>query len=175
MGKFEAQPEVTVFFHMRSLNTATVPSKDRYTVSRVSSNGSSTFRLVVRHGYNDHVTTADLARLVLEQLNDFIIHEGAQKDEAATSNDKQALETSHGSEKDNDRVAAELELVRKAHGSQVIYLVGKERLRVRDDVNIFRRILLSAFIWMRDNTRSRVAAMKLPGDHLVEMGFVMEV
>lgn len=160
---------------MRSLNAATIPPEDRYTVSRVSSKGSFAFRLVVRHGYSDHVTTADLARLVLEQLNQFIIREGAQKNKPAASNDKQDSETSSSSETDDERVAAQLELVRKAYGSQVIYLVGKQSFRIRGATNIFRRILLSAFIWMRNNTRSRVAAMKLPTDRLVEMGFITEV
>ena len=161
---------------MRSLNAATVPDDERYTVSRVGSRGSATFRLVVRYGYNDHITTADLARLVLEQLDSFVIHENAVKNDPAMSKENPGLEKSDDSERDsNDRVAAELSIVRKAYNSQVTYLVGKEKLRIRDDASFFRRILLSAFIWMRDNTRSRIAAMKLPGDHLVEMGFIMEV
>ncbi|KAI9844643.1 MAG: hypothetical protein M1838_002098 [Thelocarpon superellum] len=176
--KFEAQPEVTVFFHMRPLNVSTVPFEERYAVSRVLSKGSTSFRLIVRHGYNDLVTTADLACLVLEQLTKFIVFEHADKGSAdiIVTAKKAGAEGNGGDDGSNgDGLAAELSLIQRAHASQVLYLVGQEKLHVRDDANIFRRILLSAFIWIRNNTRSKIAAMKLPRDQLVEMGFAMDL
>jgi KUP system potassium uptake protein len=35
--------------------------------------------------------------------------------------------------------------------------------------------LLRIFIWIRENTRAKVASMRIPIDKLVEVGFVKEI
>ena len=173
---------MTVFFHMRPLNASTVPSDERYTVSRVNDNDQSAagpFRLIIRHGYNDHVVTADLAALVLDQLRTFIMHEGHEELPQVPADGAEktpALDERPDNDSDSaDRIASELAFLQKAFDSQVTYLVGKQQMRIRDSSNIIRRILLSAFLWTRENTRSRVASMKIPADKLVEVGFINDV
>lgn len=177
MSKFKAQPEVNVFLHIRALTTATVPPEESCTASRVTFKGTATYRVVVRHGYNDVITMADLARLVREQLTTFIVQEDVRS-APALSNDSTPLEKridNNNNDQLRDRVAAELEHLRQAYAAQVTYLVGKDKLYIRDDASFVRRMLLSTFIWMRVNTHSRVTALKIPGDQLVEMGFITEV
>ena len=168
LRKFEASPEITVFFHMRGLNAPTVPFEERYTVSRVHPTMPGAFRLVVRHGYSDQIVTANLAALVFEQLRAFIVHEGAPAGATPAQADGAASAQA-------DRVAAELVALQKAHDTQVTYVVGKEQMRVHDGTHLFRRLGLAAFLWLRENTRSSIASMKIPVDRLVEVGFIHEI
>ncbi|KAI9823635.1 MAG: hypothetical protein M1832_002416 [Thelocarpon impressellum] len=173
LRKFEAAPEVTVFFHMRSLNASTIPFEERYTVSRVHPTVPSVFRLIVRHGYSDQIVTADLAALVFAQVRAFIMHEGGLKAaKAAAAGQDVDFEDDEILGK---TVASELAHLQKARDSQVTYIVGKEQMRIREGTNIFRRIALAAFLWLRDNTRTSLASMKIPVDRLVEVGFINEI
>lgn len=57
-------------------------------------------------------------------------------------------------------------------------MVGKEQMRVREGGGLtgwIRRLTLELFLWLRGNTGSRVAALNLEVDKLVEVGFVKEV
>ena len=77
--------------------------------------------------------------------------------------------------KNTDLVAARLAMIQKAYDTQVLYIVGKEQMRIRAVTKIWRRVALNAFLWLRDNTRSKIANMKIPTDQLVEVGFIKEV
>ncbi len=68
-----------------------------------------------------------------------------------------------------------LATLHKAYATQVVYIVGKEQMRIRAKTRIWRRVALSAFLWLRDNTRSKMANLKIPVERLVEVGFVKEV
>ncbi len=48
-------------------------------------------------------------------------------------------------------------------------------MRVKVGTKIWRRILLSMFLWMRDNTRTKVANLRVQTDRVVEVGFVKDV
>ena len=70
--KLAAVPSVIVFFHLRSLETPSVPIEDRYSVSRLAL--PNCYRLVVRHGFSDVIINPDLAFLIRERIADFILH-----------------------------------------------------------------------------------------------------
>ena len=183
LSKFNAIPELVVFFHLRPLSTPSVPPENRYTVTRTVV--PTCYRLVIRHGYTDEVVTEDLALLVYEQLHNFLAHEGARLQKRPFAPERspadQASSTSASSaEHDNAAsqtqfVAARLAELQKAYETQVVYIVGKEQMRIRAGSSIVRRILLNAFLWLRENTRGKIASMKIPTDKLVEVGFVKEV
>jgi hypothetical protein len=65
--------------------------------------------------------------------------------------------------------------LQRAYNSQVVYVVGKEQVRISPQTNFARRILLQAFLWLRENTRSKVQALNVGVDRLVEVGFVKQV
>lgn len=65
--------------------------------------------------------------------------------------------------------------LQRAYNSQVVYVVGKEQLRISPKTNFVRKILLGAFVWLRENTRSKVQALNVEVDKLVEVGFVKEI
>lgn len=63
-----------------------------------------------------------------------------------------------------------------AFQKQVVYIVGKEELRLLvERNNIFKRILLGIYMWLRQNTRAKTAQMEIPVEKLVEVGFVKEI
>jgi KUP system potassium uptake protein len=85
----------------------------------------------------------------------------------------------------DQKLIAELHHLSAAFAHQVLYIVGKEEMRVmatpkeagwkKRVKGWWKRGLLEAFLWMRDNTRTRVASLGLPTERVVEVGFVKEV
>ncbi|GFF27110.1 potassium transporter 19 [Aspergillus lentulus] len=161
--KFGAAPEVSVFFHLRPLSVPTVAPSERYTVIRCQTYGNgpgkqpipNCFRLIVRHGYTDEVVTPDLGILVLDQIRGFLARESPSADSADARKETDALH--------------------RAWKSQVIYIVGKEQLRIARETNFFRRMVLMAFLWMRDASRTKIQHLNVQADRVVEVGFVKEM
>ena len=165
-----------VFFHLRPLSTPSVAPETRYTVFRTAI--PNCYRLIIRHGYTDEVVTDDLSLLVLEQLRNFIIREGAAalvspSSEKAPDAGSSTTQSSHSGGEDG--VAARLADVQRAYETQVMYIMGKEQMRIKRRTGLLRRVVLNAFLWLRDNTRSKMASMKINQDQLVEVGFVKDV
>jgi KUP system potassium uptake protein len=200
LSKLVAAPEVIVFFHLRPLETPSVQPELRYTVSRLSI--PNCYRLIVRHGYMDAVITPDLASLVCEQVRDFIIRSGAKKKSAiplATKDQEatfiappQAEENESGhpaitqsptSSSENEKkletadetILADVAKLQAAYDHKILYIIGKEEMRIKTGTKIWRNILLRAFLWLRDNTRTKIAALGVPTDRIIEVGFVKEV
>jgi KUP system potassium uptake protein len=202
LSKLVAIPDVVVFFHLRPLETPSVSPEHRYTVSRLAI--PNCYRLIVRHGFMDEVITPNLASLVCEQVRDFIIRSGAQKKSAITPVDKdrdgtfvrppqaeenenavtlQSPESSSDSEKKleaaheaaDQTITANIAELQAAYNHKVLYIIGKEEMRIKSATPIMRKILLKAFLWMRDNTRTKIAALGVPTDRVIEVGFVKEV
>ncbi|KAK9415306.1 putative Potassium transporter-domain-containing protein [Seiridium unicorne] len=75
----------------------------------------------------------------------------------------------------DDRVKMELAHLDRAFANKVMYVIGKEQMRIRTSTRIFRRMLLTLFLWIRENTRAKIANLKLSMDRVVEVGFVKEI
>lgn len=71
--------------------------------------------------------------------------------------------------------AARMEALDRAFKDEVLYIIGKEQMRVKEGTNIARSLLLKAFIVLRDNTRAKVQSLSVPTDKVIEVGFVKEV
>lgn len=72
-------------------------------------------------------------------------------------------------------VAAELACLDRAFATKILYVVGKCQMRVRGETKLWRRILLHTFLWIRDNTRAKIANLGLAMDRVVEVGFVKDI
>jgi len=216
MIKLVAAPEVMVLFHLRPLETPSVPVEDRYNVSRLAI--PNCYRLVVRHGYSDVVINPDLASLIHEQIQNFIIHNGEPRRtiNGATGHEQHEDEkesdpttaTTSATEIDNHNLAATkttsnndtkehvtfrdpkqynpvgiprqttataLAKLEEAYSHQIIYIIGKSQLKVSPTAGIFRRLLLHIFLWLRENTRTKIASLKVPTDRVFEIGFVKDI
>jgi KUP system potassium uptake protein len=75
----------------------------------------------------------------------------------------------------DDAVAAELARLDRAYAAKIMYVVGKGQMRTRAGSPIFRRLVLSTFLWIRDNTRAKIANLRLAMDRVVEVGFVKDI
>ncbi|KAH6896769.1 potassium transporter-domain-containing protein [Thelonectria olida] len=164
--KFKSRPEVIVFFHMRPLSVPTVPIEDRFIITRATPNIPSSYRLTLRHGYMDDVLTPDLGAIIVEQLANFI--------RGAATGAGLKLENPPSS------VQEELEVLDRAKTAQTVYVLGKQVMRIRwDHGNLIRRytrtILLQAFLWIRENSRAKLADLDMDYNNLVEVGFVNEI
>jgi KUP system potassium uptake protein len=170
LRKFRAQMDVVVLMHMRALSIPHVADEDRFAVART--NIRDVYRITIRHGYNDHVITPDLARLVYEEVRRAIINGAVKPASSTTSSSEQPKEQS--SEQDTT-IADRLRHLDEAYETQALYLVGKQQMRIDNRYNVFKRMILGAFLWVRDNCRSRIAALNVPVDKLVEVGFVIDI
>lgn len=165
--KFKSRPEVIVFFHMRPLSVPTVPVEERFVITRATPSLPSSYRLTLRHGYMDDVLTPDLGSVIVEQLANFI--RGAA---AGAGIQLQNLPES---------VQEELRILDKAKTAQTVYVLGKQAMRVRWDKDNFlvrrygRAVLLQAFLWIRENSRAKLADLDMDYNNLVEVGFVNEI
>ncbi len=179
-----------IFFHLRPLETPSVPPERRYTVTRVAI--PNCYRLVVRHGYMDEVITPDLASLVCEQVRNFIVCQGAalKSSDSEPSTSDQTQEISFAPLSRNEKggsdpetkaltteetIAADLAKLQHAFDRQVLYIIGKEKMRIKMGTKVWRTVLLRAFLWLRDNTRTKIANLRVQPDRVVEVGFVKEV
>lgn len=71
--------------------------------------------------------------------------------------------------------ASRLEALDRAFKDEVLYIIGKEQMRVKEGTNIGRSLLLKTFLLLRDNTRAKIQSLSVPIDKVVEVGFVKEV
>jgi KUP system potassium uptake protein len=163
--KFAARPEIVVFFHLRSLPVPSIPESERYIASRTTI--PFCYRLTARHGYTDAIVSPDLGRMVTEQLI-LLVTRG---DRSTLSDDNSGA----SSKQHSPKVQAELDVIERAQAAQIIYIMGKEQMKIKAGTNFARRRLLEFFLWIRENSRTKMASMNIPTESLVEVGFVKEI
>ena len=205
LTKFAAAPEVAVFFHLRPLPVPTVAPEERYTVTAtavphcyrlvirhgytdevISADLGGLVAEQVRafiarggaggraHGppRDGAVTTAVDAALQATQASST---ESSARDSKQAAGPASAMDEKARALAEEEDVAARLRLLDAAVARQTVYIVGKEQMRIRASAGWARRAALHAFLWLRENSRSKMAALRIPADQLVEVGFVKEV
>jgi KUP system potassium uptake protein len=138
--------------------------------------------------------TEDLGNIVYEEIRKYIITSSAQYDHhsasaSTTGTRSSPIESVHdeanssflttspaAAEARDARLTRRLNALDRANETQVVYIVGKEQLRLLHTQNNFaKRFVLGIFLWVRENTRAKVASMRIPIEKLVEVGFVKEI
>lgn len=71
--------------------------------------------------------------------------------------------------------SARLETLERAYNHEVLYIIGKEQMKVRTGTHIVRKFFLNAFLFIRENTRAKIASLDVPMDKVIEVGFVKDV
>lgn len=173
--KFKARPALIIFFHMRPLSRPTVPPEERYLITRTSI--PSCYRITLRHGYMDDVLTPHLGRVLVEQLILFITRDRSTPSHTQTGNPSSsspARSVHHTPE-----IQAELDALNRACEDQTVYIIGKEVMKVkrgrRSISGFFRLVVLETFLWIRENSRTKLADLDIDADDLVEVGFVKRI
>lgn len=181
--KLVTAPEVIVFFHLRPLDQPSVAPEDRYHVTRLAI--PHCYRLVVRHGYMDEVITPDLAALIFNQVQQHIVSRAldreGEKSSSTGCDTKAPTVTDNGSPRASTpspstaSTSSRLEALERAYNHEVLYIIGKEQMKVKPGTNLVRKVLLETFLFLRDNTRAKIASLKVPMDKVIEIGFVKAV
>jgi KUP system potassium uptake protein len=171
--KFKSRPEVVIFFHMRPLSLPTVPLAQRFVITRVRE-VPSCYRLTLRHGYTDDVLTADLGRTIMHELLLFITRGGP-----VPADGSESIVVARG---DLPPVARdEMDAITRAQDAQTVYIMGKQVMRIRHAGKgpaVFaaaRQLALAAFLWIRENTRTKLADLDIDPNNLIEVGFVKDI
>lgn len=93
--------------------------------------------------------------------------------ESNTEGESSRGEKSSKEEKSNaNNFSAELAKLEEAYSHRVLYIIGKEQMKIKASAGLFRKVLLHAFLWVRDNTRTKIANLRVPTDRVIEVGFV---
>ena len=186
--KLTAIPEVMVFVHFRPLEVPSVAAENRHSISRLAI--PNCYRLVIRYGYNDVVITPDLASVVYEQIRFYKIKEwnnNSEKEDATlngridndTKDDgsKSSLPPDNTEEPSGTESSLDPEMARLegAFAHKVLYIIGKEQMRIKRRTNWFRKFLLHIFLCIRENTRTKMANLNVPTDKVIEVGFLKEI
>ena len=196
--KLVTAPEVIVFFHLRPLEVPSVAQDQRYHVSRLAI--PNCYRLVVRHGYMDEVITPDLASLIFDKVRNHIVTRALDRDgerqsapissgadlnkinAKLTTTEEEKLSSSELSARQAPTptlsatsTTARLTALERAFNHEVLYIMGKEQMKVKSGTSFARKVLLNAFLFIRDNTRTKIASLDLDRDRVIEVGFVKDV
>jgi KUP system potassium uptake protein len=176
--KLVSMPQVIVFFHMRPLEYPTIPAEERFVVSRIRFL-PNTYRIVVRHGFMDQVITDDLAALMFRHLREYVVREHNDPDAARVEPSTEAnstVESDKGASPSEEAInTLDLAELQEAYNHRVLYIIGKEQMKVRPNSAFWRVALLKVFLFLRDYSRTKMQNLKIDTDKLVEIGFVKEV
>lgn len=141
--------------------------------------------MVIRYGYDDSPVIPQLGRVVYDEVRRYIIHYEATKKPIPiislfAEKEREAFGTNPSSgiaTPTSPSTAFRLETLDSAYKNQVLFIVGKLQLRYPETskYNLFKRVLLMSFLWMRESTMEKVTSMKVSIDKLVECGFIREI
>ncbi|KAE8393701.1 potassium transporter-domain-containing protein [Aspergillus alliaceus] len=185
--KLTSMPAVIIFFHLRPIETPSVPAEGRYTVSRLAI--PNCYRLVVRYGYNDEIITPNLANTITQQVRKYLSERVDDQVDSSMSTHDTTTNNSHPSSVEQSMTSAAAESTAAGKGQDnrplakledayshgVIYITGKEQMRVNRSKNYLRRIVLWIFLWIRENTRAKIASLGLETEKVIEVGFLKDI
>ncbi|QSZ30616.1 hypothetical protein DSL72_000173 [Monilinia vaccinii-corymbosi] len=175
--KFCATPEIIIFLHMRPLSIPHVPDSERYVVQRTSI--PSCYRITIRHGYTDDIITPSIGSTLVSQLVLFVTSDPSSFTGLVSKDGSRQSPSPASSAMHTPALQMELDRIYRAAHSQTVYVLGKEQMKVKKgDGSLggwLRRGVLWVFLWIRENSRGKMADLDLPAEGLVEVGFVKEI
>lgn len=71
-----------------------------------------------------------------------------------------------------------MDALNKAYEDQTVYIMGKEVMKIKRRKTVkgfFRWLVLEIFLWIRENSRTKMADLNIDADKLVEVGFVKQI
>ncbi|KAF2661009.1 potassium transporter [Lophiostoma macrostomum CBS 122681] len=203
--KLITAPEVIVFFHLRPLEVPSVAPDQRYSVTRLAIPNcyrlvvrhgymdeviTPDLASLVFEKVRDHIVIRALDRegekTAKASGNDAIASNGDSKlDGTIAATEKDVAQPTPSSLDVEPRGAstptstsstsARLTALERAYNHEVLYIIGKETMKVKEGTNIVRKMLLHAFLFLRENTRTKIASLKVPQDKVIEVGFIKDV
>ncbi|PWY71756.1 potassium transporter 5 [Aspergillus heteromorphus CBS 117.55] len=203
--KLTAVFEVMIFFHLRPIEVPSVPLEERYAVSKLAVPNCYRLVVrygyndeIISPDLARTVTEQVRGYLVERGFGRGQGHRsgeggGAKQIDADASASASASASEIQSSRDPDlnpdadaaadepiSVSEEtstdpLARLEKAYAHNVLYITGKEQMRIRKGTNIFRGLVLWIFLWIRDNTRAKIASLGLEAERVIEVGFLKDI
>lgn len=202
--KFEAQMQVVVFLHLRALSEPHVHEEERYTIARtplpnvyrmtirygymdrvvtpdLSKLVYEQVRMAIVRGTVINRPKPTVPETVIQNVPNTLREDGDMDPHVTATITTFTPEVEVGVDETHTSGATALVTSRRlralddAFKLQTLYLVGKQQLRVYEDTHIVKKALLEAFLFVRENTRAKVAQLDVPVEKLVEVGFVGEM
>lgn len=199
--KFEAQMQVVVFLHLRALSEPHVHEEERYTIARtplpnvyrmtirygymdrvvtpdLAKLVYEQVRMAIVRGTVVNRPKPTMPETVAQDMNGTLRDDGDMSPHANATITTFAPEVEVGGDEKPTSGATALVTSRRlralddAFKTQTLYLVGKQQLRVYGETSMINKALLEAFLFVRENTRAKVAQLDVPVEKLVEVGFV---
>ena len=72
-------------------------------------------------------------------------------------------------------IGRDLAKLDEAFAHQVLYIIGKEEMKIKPSTGIIRKVLLHVFLWIREHTRTKIANLRVPNDRIIEVGFIKDI
>jgi KUP system potassium uptake protein len=98
-----------------------------------------------------------------------------EKDESLPSSSDPSARQAPTPTLSNSSTTARLTCLERAFNHEVLYIMGKEQMKVKSGTGIVRKMLLHAFLFIRENTRTKIASLDVDRDRVIEVGFVKDV
>ena len=99
----------------------------------------------------------------------------SEKDDPSASSSAEPEPKQASTPTSTSSTTARLSALERAYNNEVLYIIGKEQMTVKPGTNLFRKALLKAFLFLRENTRTKIASLKVPQDKVIEVGFIKDV
>jgi KUP system potassium uptake protein len=141
-----------------------VDAEEQYTITHFPE--VNCFRVHVSQGFKDgdRLVKQDLNTLIKQQLLGYL----------RLQHRRATVETSSDERNHSEGQRSE-DAALMAFQERPVYIVGHERLRIRRENGIFRKLVLGAFTRLRALSRSKIADIQIPIEDLIEIGFIKEI
>ncbi|QVM07232.1 hypothetical protein D8B26_001936 [Coccidioides posadasii str. Silveira] len=155
--KFEATHEISVLLQIKPVLKYSVPVKDRFTLT--STNITGLYRVILRYGYGDTPSWDSFEEMLTEELGLLRPRGEPDSQDYAAADD---VNTGSIALTAPDQFASQ---------KPITYIIGRDKLYVKKGSGVFRRIILSVFIYLKGHEKTKLSRLRVPVDRLVEVGF----
>ncbi|PGH08128.1 KUP system potassium uptake protein [Blastomyces parvus] len=190
LRKFEASHEITVLLHINHIPKYHVVPENRFRSSATAIRG--VYRVTLRLGYGDIINWITFEQLLIDELENLISSTGttpptdAEGDldfdhqdkttsphavqllASSSSGEDIPLPTIHAKAKHAQLPPPDLTAIAE---KPITYIVGRDKLFIKEESNFVRRAMLTVFVAVKNQQRTKLSQLKVPVDRLVEIGF----
>ncbi|KLJ10782.1 hypothetical protein EMPG_13860 [Blastomyces silverae] len=188
LRKFEASHEITALLHINHIPQYHVVPKNRFRSSATAIRG--VYRVTLRLGYGDTINWTTFEQLLIDELETLISSGGASpptdpdpdldfhhQDKTpspsphsapSSSGEDIPMSTIHAKTRHEQLPPPDLEAITQ---KPITYIIGRDKLFIKEESNFVRRAMLTVFVAVKNQQRTKLSQLKVPVDRLVEIGF----
>ncbi|OJD21363.1 hypothetical protein ACJ73_07298 [Blastomyces percursus] len=190
LRKFEASHEITILLHINRIPKYHVVPKKRVRSSATTIRG--VYLVTLRLGYGDTINWSTFEQLLIDELETLISSSGTapnpepecdldfrhqakipsphplQLPAPSSPGEDIPMSTLHVKPKHEQVPPPDLNAITQ---KPITYIIGRDKLFIKEDSNFVRRAMLTIFVAVKNQQRTKLSQLKVPVDRLVEIGF----